>query len=244
MSGSSSLRVYFARIKKAVIKDTYFLYDQVMDTDKLIRYRHQLNGYDNPDYQFRKDQIGFIHIPKTGGTTLANMLDQDTGDTFVNLHIHRPVSVHCPPSAYKYMTILREPVSRVWSHYQMVLREIPGYPYQKYAKRGLDTFLKKYWAVRNFTCRYFTGEIYTEPDAASLSKALQNLANFQRVILFEHFSESVPDLLDQHGIPFKQVLHKRKSAYPAPSTAERKLIAKYNKLDIALYQTWRANTYS
>jgi hypothetical protein len=242
MSRPSSLRVHFARIKKAVIKDTYFLIDQLMDTDKLIRYRHQLNGYDNPDYRFRKDQIGFIHIPKTAGTTLANMLDQDSGDAFVNLHIHRPISAHCPPSEYQYLTILREPVSRVWSHYQMVLREVPGYPYQKYARKGLETFLKKYWAVRNFTCRYFTGEIYTEPDAATLAQALENLANFQKVILFEHFSESARDLLVQHGIPFKQVLHSRKSAYQAPSALEKEMIARYNEFDIALYNTWRANS--
>ncbi|PHN08597.1 hypothetical protein [Flavilitoribacter nigricans] len=240
----TALHVRLGRIKKALLLDYYQLLDKVLDTDKHIRYRHRMNGFDNPDYTFARDQISFIHIPKTGGTTLANMLEKDPGDTFVNLHIHRPVSMHCPPGAYRYLTIMREPVSRVWSHYQMVLREYPGFPYQKYANRGLETFLKKNWAVRNLYCRYFSGSIDPEPDESTLAIARKNLADFTYVIPFEDFSNSVQLFLRDHHIPYEEVLHDRKSKYPEPSPDEMELIARYNRFDLALYEAWRTeNNY-
>ena len=149
-----------------------------MNSDKLIRYTHHTNGFHNPNYRFNKEQIASVHIPKTGGTSLNKIL-QESGDLrFINLNIHKPVSNKCSPQDYRYITVMRDPIDRVWSQYQMVLRSEKGYPYQKFAQQGLAVFLEKCWAVRNMNCRYITGELEAEPNTNTLDRAFENLSQF------------------------------------------------------------------
>jgi hypothetical protein len=230
----SSLHVHLARLKSRSLKLTYRAYDAVMNTDKLIRYTYYNNGYHNPNYRFGKDEINFLHLPKTGGTSLCKILANDPKSRFGRLNIHRPVSKHCPPGEYKYVTVLRDPVARVWSYYQMVLRSESGYPYQKWARQGLEVFLIKCWAARNLATRYIAGVIDPEPTQETLSLALANLSQFYAVLNFAEFSEEVSSFLQAHEIPLDEIPNERNHYYDQPSAEQQELIRKYNHLDMAL----------
>lgn len=234
----SSVKVRLARLKNHSLKALYKALDQVMDTDKYIRYTYHQNGYHNPDYHFEKDQINFIHLPKTGGTSICKILENDPEKRFAHLHIHKPVSIHCSPSDYKYVTVLRDPVARVWSYYQMVLRSEKGYPYQKWANQSLEIFLQKCWAARDLTCRYLSGQVTPEPDEKTLELAISHLSQFYVVMDFADFSGEVSGFMAEHKIPYEQIPNERNHKYTRATETEKELIRKYNPWDMALFQRW------
>ena len=242
MKAKISLRTVLARSKRNLLKRSYRLVDHLFDSDHYTRYRLRQAGYDSPDYSFASDQICFIHLPKTGGTSLSKTLKTIPGDKFVNLDIHRPISAHCSPRDFQYITILREPVARVWSYYQMVLREYDGYPYQKYARRGLQAFLEGSWQARNMYCRYLSGKVYAEPDETTLRQSLENLSKFYRVMRFDNFSAGITKFLEEQQLPYQGLPHERKASYDSLSPSDRELISRYNQLDKALYEAWLANS--
>jgi len=230
------IKTQLARAKKYILKIAYFSYDKLMGTEMYTTFKLFQSGYHNPDYRFEKDQIALIHIPKTAGTSLAKLLSNDPQNRFVLLDIHKPVSLHCSPEEFQYITILRDPIARVWSHYQMVLRYPKGYPYQKYAVQGLEVFLKKTWETRNMMCRYLAGNTQQEPDSQTFEKAIKNISTFYKVLFFENFAKETSDFLTQQDIPFEKIPNERKSKYAQPTEEEKALIAQYNQWDLTIFQ--------
>jgi hypothetical protein len=235
----SNVKTILSRLKRKVLKRTYWLSDRILNSDKLIRYTHFTNGFHNPNYQFKKEQIASVHIPKTGGTTLNKMLLESGDSRFVNLNIHKPISINCNPESYNYITVMRDPIDRVWSQYQMVLRSENGYPYQKFAQQGLFVFLEKCWAVRNMNCRYISGEVEAEPNAQTLKKSIVNLSNFYAVLSFEDFSNVITCFLKENKIAVSMIPNERKSSYIEPTEEEINLIKKYNEFDLILFDKWK-----
>ena len=213
------------------------LLDRVFLTGYSFRLHDRLTGFHSPDYVFQPGQIAFIHVPKCAGTAAHRMLATDPRGRFINLDMHRPVSLHCPPQKFSYLTILRDPAARVWSYFHMVLQSGPKYPYHRMASKGLEVFLERCWEARNMACRYYSGYM-AEPDAEVLRLAGQNLANFEKVILFDDFAAQFQAYLSTKGIDAPRIPHARKSSYPKPGPAETSLILQYNRLDQELYQNW------
>ena len=233
-----SIHIHLARTKKQFFKMAYYIYDVLMGTDTYIQYSYKMNGYNNPDYRFTKSEICLLHIPKTAGTSFSKMLKNHASNHFVNLDIHRPVSKFCPSSEFKYVTILREPIARVWSYYQMVLRSPKGYPYKKYAVLGLRKFIEKCPFARNLACKYISGNADKMPDFNTLQTAIDNLNNFYAVLSFDNFTSDASLFLKQHKISFDHIPNERKSKYSGPSIEEAELIRKHNQLDIDLFENW------
>ncbi|MGK0391756.1 MAG: hypothetical protein ACI94Y_004523 [Maribacter sp.] len=234
------MRKQLARLKKSVYINGLRIVDNILGKDYSIRYHYTANGYHTSFFTFSKEKIAFVHVPKTGGTSFYKMLSQNKNHDFINIDIHRPVSVHCPPADFKYITILRHPIDRVWSYYQMVLRNSPEYPYKKFAVKGLECFLKNCWAASDMTCQYYAGKVYKKVNQQVYNKALSNLNDFQTSILFDNFAEELSTFFKENNIPFKEILHERNAIYTAPTAAEKKLIETYNQYDIALFEAWKA----
>ncbi len=225
----------FKRLASEFLK----IVDFVFWTDYQFKLDNYAREFHNPIYQFKKNEITLIHLPKTGGTSLKNLLNQDESSNFTNLSKHRPVSQLCDPMEYSYITVMRDPVQRVWSHYQMVLRERPDYPYRRFANNGIECFLKHCWGARNMACRYYSGEVTQEPNPETLQKALNNLMNFTCVISFDNFEKEASEFLAKYNIQMSSIPHKRKSSYPLYNQNEYNLIQEYNKLDMELFAKWK-----
>ena len=121
----------------------------------------------------------------------------------------------------------------------MVLRNPSGYPYKRFADKGLECFLKHCFEVRNMACRYYSGVVEKEPNATTLDIALSNLKNFLFIIQFDHFQEEVSNFCSEYNIPMSSITHERKSNYAPCDQSNHALISKYNKFDVEMFNRWK-----
>ncbi len=208
--------------------------------DLHIRLSNWRLDYHNADYRFGEDQVAFLHIPKTAGTSMHELLGTLPPGTIVNLQLNRPVSIHCPPGRYRYIAMMRDPIARVWSYYNMALRLDVDNPYQHHARQGLAFFLEHCWEVREMATRYLSGRVHGEPNRACRDIALQNLERMYFVGLFEELHTELPRLVRLLGGSDQglQLPHHRKASYPPPNEEETALIRRYNRHDMDLYRVF------
>ena len=195
-------------------------------------------------YQVPHGKRVFVHVPKTGGSSVHKLLLKHPSKLqFMNVSLkgcHRPVSrLHSPKDTF-YFTIIRDPIERVWSYFNMVRHRWISHPYKEYAKVGLEYFLQHCWEARNQYIRYFSSFLLDEPGEYEYRIAIKNLTHFKAVIDFNNFDNEPSRYCTKIGIyPDEQpVPHANKSNYNAANNEEKRLIAFYNRLDVNLYHQW------
>jgi hypothetical protein len=216
----------------------------------------------------------FLHIPKTGGSTLASILnrrfaDNDVWKFFGNEiekleerletksdvdrlkllegHIHFGWHKYFDKPA-KYITVLRNPVDRVVSHYYHVRRDSNNYLHKEVVERNIslhDYVLSDLsWELDNAQTRQISGLIEVpvgQCKRSMLDLALKNLQDkFLLVGLTERYNETLlllHKLMGWKGIPFQKALNVgyNKPRHLHLDDAVVKDIARKNSLDMELY---------
>ena len=97
------------------------LIDKIFLTNIGKRGTNYYHNYYQNDYSFDNEKYCFIAVPKTGGWSFRRYIEKYNLPfyTFEKNALHNPVSLNCPPGKYKYVTILRNPIDRSYSEYQM-----------------------------------------------------------------------------------------------------------------------------
>ncbi len=136
-------------------------------------------------YRFSKNQVAFIHLPKSGGTTVWRTLYPALNSSLVNPNLHRPISIHCNPSDYKYFIWIRDPRERAWSYYHMQKRLLDD-TWHRFSY-NFEVFMDSVWEVNNVLTRYLSAnsDNLSEVNDGHFDLAFQNLQKMLFVGLFE-----------------------------------------------------------
>lgn len=226
----------------------------------------------------RGKSLIFLHTPKAAGSTLNTIIDrqflpsvifkinnsdvQKSINEFKNIVEEKRIKIRCLmghmpfglhrylPQPSIYVTLLRNPIDRVISHYYFVLRNPNHYLYEKVTSNNMS--LKDYVSsaispeLTNGQTRLISGvervdsingDEFVSADILEIAK--KNLQDYFVVGLSEKFDESL--ILFKRILGWKNIFYiKRNVTDRRPSINEIdeetiKTIIEYNKLDIDLY---------
>ncbi|OLS34054.1 sulfotransferase family 2 domain-containing protein [Bacillus sp. MRMR6] len=201
----------------------------------------------------------FMHIPKTGGTTLSEILRQQYvfGEIFDHdslggimkkadqLTIEEKRNIKAVAGHYfygvheqfkkscTYFTMLREPIDRVLSSYYF-LRNYKGY--ERVKNMSLREFVLNEPEAKNLQTLMICGQ-KLHPN---LEKAKENLKTFKVVGITELFNESLFLIKKEYGwnnihYDKRNITKKRLRKQEVPASVID-LIKQYNQLDLELYE--------
>ena len=225
------------KINFFLVKKALRFIDKYSFSDLSVRAHNHSISFHRNDYVVNEGDVAIIHLPKTGGTTLKNVLNTSTmvpDGRIKNMDAHMPISLVCPPENSQYITFMRNPIDRVFSYYKMQLRD-NSQPYHFHAKDGLSTLLQSCWEVRNTACMYYSGMIYESMTRQHLRTSIDNLNNFLFVGDFSDFDNELIRLQEKLHVNAQRAPHLNSSETLLPNKYERTLIRSYNMLDIELY---------
>jgi len=208
----------------------------------------------------------FMHIPKTGGTALREAvlgnyrqsavaylypeapgfpirdlrdlpLEQRRRFRLVVGHFQFGVHTHIPGD-YSYFTVVREPLSRVWSHY--------NYLVQQHETRSLEEMIESKATVNldNMMVRCFAGVDERDFPPGSIDGGVFDLAvynashAFACVGLQEHMDDAYNYLRQKYGWRSAALAIMNRGTYGSEQRSEtdRRLIRHSNKWDFQLFE--------
>lgn len=207
------------------------------------RYQNDRIGFHNPFYD--PQRFEFLHIPKCAGTSVSEALMNLPG---VGDHKHRPIAMRDfaritsgQPIETKYITVLRHPVERVWSYYNMI-RTKGHFAWGKYTN-SLDDFLTNCWEVNNMAIQYLVCKPRKQDiDFADLNVGKLVLSKFYFVTDVNHLNDDWKKLklrlskdfqIDLMSLPFLN----KATQYELPTEEQVRKIEAHNQWDLRLYDS-------
>jgi hypothetical protein len=214
----------------------------------------------------QKKLIIFMHIPKTGGTTLNEVFKRSCTENEIYDHVpleamrnhfsqlkeedkkeikaisgHHFYGIHDLFSKpYTYFTMMRNPIERVISLYYF-LKTYPGYYEENMRNMSFEEYIDWDPQARNGQIHQICGQ----NSQLSLEKAKENLKVFEVVGITEMFNESL--LLLKNKFNWANIEYKKENvtkSRPRISEVSPKIIKKIeknNELDIELYEFIKSN---
>ena len=176
----------------------------------------------------------WYHIAKTDLPFLPRYLN---GTLFG--HFRYGTHLFYPNTTYSYITMLRNPVERVLSHYYYHLTE-PKDPNHALAKSmSLEQWINASKNAHNRQVQFIAGLVYEEPTQETLSIAKHHIRRFGFVGITERFDDTIVLLKHYLGwTKLKYFIRKQTREKPGKDKIEPRvldLIRQHNSLDMELY---------
>ena len=176
------------------ITDRFFL------TENFHKYQIKYSGIYSNKYKLEKDQYCLIHPPKSAGTALNEHLKKN--NVFIYNSAHCLVSKFNNPDKFKYITIIRDPINRIKSFYEMQLGN-KKLAFHNHSKKGIDYFVEKLTINQNCLCKFIIGDLENDITDEKYEIAVRNLKNFWFLLSFENFENDVESLSQRLNIDRK-----------------------------------------
>lgn len=236
------MKNFIKKIQREIIRFYSKSMDRVFKTTKFDSFQKKYsNIYDN-NYTLKKDQFSFVHIPRTGGTSLHTLLIENCNNFYNNAH--NVVSLKSNPNNYKYITVLREPTKRIYSYYLMQ-KKYKKLPFHVHAKKDLSFFIEKVWSCKNGICKFLNGYINHDVDDHLFNISLNNLKKFYFIADYENLRTDVNKLRKKLNIKRNiEYINNYKTEKTMISNEELSIIKKYNYYDLKIYQIFKDQLYS
>ena len=200
----------------------------------------------------------FIHIPKTGGTTINTAMHNVYWQTDIDFN-YRHIDIKTKKSTcgdifddansrkysdYTIFTMLREPVDRIISEYHFLRERKEFINLLNRPPQNLNDYYKNR-QTQNYMTGFLVGKrIYdknpaTEQDLIRVINAIDSLPI--HVGIFEYFSESMGYFTTSTGIEWNKKLTAKRMTFNRPNVSEidpeiQEEILSLNSLDAELYQ--------
>ena len=231
---------------RKILKEIERFYCKLTDyfflTENFHKYQIKHSKIYSNTYKLEKDQYSFVHPPKSAGTSISTFLYENNIKIFNSAH--NLVSINCDPSKFKYITVIRNPVDRIKSFYEMQL-DNKKLSFHNQAKKGLGYFVSKVKINQNCLCKFLIGDLTCDIDEKKYNKSKQNLNNFFFIINFENLDKDIDILKSKLNIQ-KEMKHigKRQKEKKTYSIEENRDIINNNKYDIQLWEYYQKNIKS
>tara|TARA_R110000824_G_scaffold25322_6_gene88249 strand:- start:97 stop:690 length:594 start_codon:yes stop_codon:yes gene_type:complete len=182
----------------------------------------------------------FVHIPKTGGSSIKQLYQKHKSSSHYfhgsgrrdgcgkNGHIAFNSEIEA-----KYFTILRNPITRYWSHY---------WQYRKNKHRRKDPVswvLEDNWD--NIVSSFITGKIH-----CTFDEVIECVKNYTYVGKFENFNQTYSDISRMLGLENAQRfwLNKRKRSHAKPIPEDFiSVVNNKNQIDFRVYNWCEKNIW-
>ena len=154
---------------------------------------------------------------------------------------HNLVSINCEPTKYKYITVIRNPIDRIKSFYEMQLNN-KKLSFHNQAKKGLNYFVSNVKINQNCFCKFLIGDLNCNIDEEKFEKAKQNLKNFFFIINFDNLDDDIKLLKLKLNIK-NEMKHIGKSQKKKRFYSENEIekIINNNIYDIELWNYYKKN---
>jgi len=204
-----------------------------------------------------RDSI-FIHIPKTGGTTINTAINNSYWQTEVNF-FYRHIQLKTKSSnagdifdpknfqqykKYDIFMMLRHPVDRVTSEYHFIKERKNYMELLKKQPRDFNDYIQNYQThngVVNFLKgrRFFDTRKASEDDLEDIIEAIKEIP--LHVGIFEDFSTSLQYFSEVSNIKWKGEVEVKRMTFKRPKVEDLgddliKIILENNQLDLKLYE--------
>ena len=228
---------------KKIIKELERFYCKLTDyfflTENFHKYQIKHSKIYSNNYILNENQFSFVHPPKSAGTSISTFLYENNIDIYYSAH--NLVSINCDPKKFKYITVIRDPIKRVKSFYEMQLNN-KKLSFHNHAKKGLNYFVSKVKINQNCFCKFLIGDLNCDIDEEKFEKAKDNLKNFFFIINFDNLEKDVEVLKSKLNIK-ESMKHigKNKKERKNYSDNENNDIVINNTYDIKLWDYFQKN---
>lgn len=213
-------------------------YPKLINRNSSKMYKNNYKVSDDFDYIF-------VHIPKTGGMTLNNIIDS-INSKLQNKKLykggHNPISLFHSMNEKKYFTVIRDPIDRVYSFFNMALND-KKQTYNYLAKKGLYDFTAYCEESQNTYCKFFSGEIEKNVNDDTYKLAEENIKKFFKIINFSNYEKDLRKFFNNIGHENIEIPHINISKKNHITSDEKRIIEFYNYYDLKLYKFLIQNKY-
>lgn len=199
----------------------------------------------------------FIHIPKTGGTTINTAMEGTFWQTEPGFHYRHILKDKTSNSGdifnpenfeqfkdYTIFMMLRHPIDRIISEYYFLQERKEFMDLLKSRPKDIKAYVQSA-QTQNYMTGFLKGKrMYdtipvTEQDLDDVLKSIDNLSIHTGI--FEHFNDSLAYFSEKAGIKLTDKIEKKRVTLRRPKLDEtpediKELILECNALDMKLYQ--------
>lgn len=223
---------------KKIIREMRRFYSKITDflflTQNFHKYQMIYSGSYSNSYKLKKEQYCLIHPPKSAGSSLNVHLKRN--NIFIYESAHCLVSKYCSPEEYKYIIVIRNPIKRLKSFYEMQ-RNNKKLAFHRHSKKGLSYFIEKLEINHNCLCKFVLGNLNEHINDENYLKAEKNLSKFWFKADFDNLKEDVEILSKKLNIS-SNMEHEGKKVNVNRTELSNKdvdVIKKFNTYDLNLY---------